>query len=106
MNQSQGGVSPDVDTFLSAILVGYVSNADAAEAAAFARELRGEGDAAEAVHLPACSRRGRPGGSRRVRLRTSPRERPGTRRQNSPRVELQPGPAQEIGMAGGPGTVP
>ena len=44
---SRRGVSPSDDEFLSAILEGYVSAADAASAAAFARQLRGESDPAD-----------------------------------------------------------
>ena len=40
-------VSPDVDEFLSHILVDYISAADAENAAAFARTLRGESDQVE-----------------------------------------------------------
>ncbi len=46
---SRRRVSPDVDKFLSAILVGYVSAEDAAGAASFARQLRGKSDTADSA---------------------------------------------------------
>ena len=77
---SRRRVSPDVDKFLSQVVEGYVSAADAAIATAFARALRGEGDPREAAALAY------------MLLRESDP----ARRQNSPRVELQPRPAQRF----------
>ena len=88
---SRRRVSPSDDEFLAAVLDGYVSAADAADASAFARAIVGEGDPAEAamvarvLHGECSPREGAAFVYELVRESDS-----GTCRRNSPRVELQP----------------